>query len=212
MWAETLERHDLVALTAGAPDPLPGAVPEAARVAWSAAGRPLIVRRGSREGGLPLGLALPPAMGKARIAVRVPVASLCPRRPPGPGEIAEVGPPGWGETLEAAAGLAHRYGVRVTPFGGLLWQCLTGLAYLHPGSDLDLLWRCPARMPPGLPGAISDLAAGAPMRLDGEIVVAGWGVQWCELAQAGPEDAVLCRGGAGIEMRPARCFAGVRAA
>lgn len=212
MKPERLQRHQLVSLAPGAPDPLPDFVPQSARAAWQAADRPLIVRRGARDNGVPLGFPLPPDMGKARIGFCLPPQDLVSRCAPTLLALLPAAPTHWRGTLEAADVLARAQGIKISAFGALLWQALTGLAYLHPGSDLDLLWHCPARMPPGLPKAIATLDDRAPMRLDGEVVVDGCGVQWRELAMAGPSDPVFCRSTDGIAMRPASAFTGYRSA
>ncbi len=206
MTLEALDRHDLVTVRPGGPDPFPHPLPPAARSAWDAAGRPLILRRGSAEGGLPLGLPLPISMGKRRIGLVLAPDRVCPRPTPAPSAVACRAPECWRSTLHAAAALGRTFGVTVTPYGALLWQALLGLDYLHAGSDLDLLWRCPGPVPAGLLAALSDLAARAPMRIDGEIVVGGQGVQWRELALAWPGDRLLCRSRAGVGWRPAGEF------
>jgi phosphoribosyl-dephospho-CoA transferase len=86
-------------------------------------------------------------------------------------------------------------------FGGLLWQALTGLPYLSATSDLDLLW--PGPVGPAFLDGLADLAAQAPMRLDGEICLAdGFAVNWRELQAAGPGDTVLAKGLERLELRP----------
>jgi len=90
---------------------------------WVAHGRPLIVRRPclSDEGlEVYLGLALP---GKKRMAFRVPVAGIKSIEPP----------PVWeGEGIRASGFVFRLYGSRA-------WELLTGLPYVTPDSDLDLL-------------------------------------------------------------------------
>ena len=200
---QDLDRHDLVSVRPDAPVPALATLPRAARRAWEAAGRPLVVRRGPADEGLPLGLPLPPRMGKARLALHLDACAVVPRPSPGADDVLGDAPPGWRPTLRAAAALGRAWKVRVTPYGGLLWQALTGLPYLHVASDLDLLWRAAGPVPAGFLAGLSQLATAAPMRLDGEIVVAGHGVQWRELAAAGPREAVLCRTRAGVASRPA---------
>lgn len=90
---------------------------------WIANGRPLIVRRPClSDDGLEafLGLALP---GKKRMAFRVPVAGV---------ESIEA-PPVWdGEEIRSPGFVFRLYGSRA-------WELLTGLSYVTPDSDLDLL-------------------------------------------------------------------------
>ena len=203
---DLFDRHDLVSVRQGGPNPIPWQVPALARAAWEAAGRPLIVRRGSSDGGLPLGLPLPPAMGKARIALVLPPARVSPRPTLGLTTFLRHAPAHWRATLKAAVALAQTHGLRVTPFGALLWEALLGLDYLQPGSDLDLLWRCPGPVPSSFLKDLVGLSDDAPMRLDGEIVVANRGVQWQELADSGPQGRVLYRSRWGTAMCPADFF------
>lgn len=202
MPADGFERQDLVSAPAtGSVD-----VPHPVRPAWEAAGRPLIVRRGTPEPELPLGLPLPPSLGKGRLSLSLPPSRVARLRTPRLAEVADRAPAGWRATLFAAEATARDHGVRVTAYGALLWQALLGLDYLHPGSDLDLLWTCPGSVPPGLSRDIEQLAARAPMQLDGEILSRGWAVQWRELHRAGSGDLVLGKSRRGLEMRPASRF------
>jgi phosphoribosyl-dephospho-CoA transferase len=90
--------------------------------------------------------------------------------------------------------LARDHGLTPRPFGALLWQAMTGLTYLSPTSDLDLLWPCPVLVPPSLLAGLARIDEGAPMRLDGEVLLAdGGGVQWRELHQAPGNGSVLVK-------------------
>jgi phosphoribosyl-dephospho-CoA transferase len=87
--------------------------------------------------------------------------------------------------------------------GSLLWQHLTGLAYLHDASDIDVLWRVTSL---GQARAIADALPGIErrtgIRIDGEILSArGWGVHWRELATQAPEILVKTRSGAQLRAR-----------
>ncbi|WDD93646.1 malonate decarboxylase holo-[acyl-carrier-protein] synthase [Burkholderia sp. FERM BP-3421] len=175
--------------------------------AWAARGWPLIVRRPAPgETGIALGLPLPPSAGKRRIALSVPperiaaYASL-----PGLDEAAGRAPAAWRACLRDVSVLAARHRVSCRVFGALAWQTLTGLAYLHAGSDLDLLFDVPAdtRALDALLDGLATLAEQAPMRIDGELVRDdGAGVNWRELHAGGEvamktaTDVVLCAPGA----------------
>lgn len=90
---------------------------------WLAHGRPLIVRRPClSDDGLEayLGLALP---GKKRMAFRVPLASV---------KSIEA-PPIWDGKGTHNPGFVFRL------YGSRAWGLLTGLLYVTPDSDLDLL-------------------------------------------------------------------------
>ncbi|GAB6843596.1 malonate decarboxylase holo-[acyl-carrier-protein] synthase [Methylorubrum rhodinum] len=203
-----LRRHDLVrvdptawaALLADRPDlagvpPLPG---------WAASGWPLIVRRlapGEDRARVPLGLPLPPALGKRRIGFGLPPAVLTPGPAPTLAEARAAAPPAWHPTLDALIALGARHGLVPRPFGGLLWQALTGLPYLTATSDLDLLWPLAGPLPKTFLDDLAAIAAAAPMRLDGEIVLPdGGGVQWREWHEAG-DGEVLVKHRERLEMR-----------
>jgi phosphoribosyl-dephospho-CoA transferase len=203
-----LARHDLLtvapaawgALLAQRPD-LDG-IPHLA--GWAARGWPVIVRRRvpGEDGALvPAGLPLPPTLGKRRIGLALPPEAVRPRPGLTLAEAHGAAPAAWHPTLDAllAHGAVHGRVARV--FGGLLWQALTGLPYLSPASDLDLLW--PGPVDPAFLAGLAGLAARAPMRLDGEIDLAdGFAVNWRELHAAGPGDTVLAKGLERLELRP----------
>ena len=78
--------------------------------------------------------------------------------------------------------LAAEHQAEARVFGSLAWQALTGLDYLTGSSDLDLLLH--VRDDVDVQRLIAELAeieAGAPMRLDGELVRAdGAAANWRE--------------------------------
>lgn len=99
---------------------------------WLSAKRPLIVRRRTESnppGLLPLGLALP---GKRRVAFAL-----------SPADVLNVAPPPViplsGEIFDHLATAARDAGTELRAFGSHAWQFLTGLAYVTPESDTDLL-------------------------------------------------------------------------
>ena len=199
--AEAYRRHDLLdvepgawrAVTADRAD-LAG-VPHVA--AWIENGHPLILRRphpGEEPGRVPVGLPLPPRDGKGRIGLALPPEAVRPRRPVRLSDARGACPPAWAGTVEAVLALGERHGLAPRPFGSLLWQSLTGLPYLSESSDLDLLWPTVGAVPSGLLDGLAAIEAGAPMRLDGEILLPdGGGVNWRELHAAGPSDDVLIK-------------------
>jgi phosphoribosyl-dephospho-CoA transferase len=193
-WADLLrERRDL--------DGLPHLA------GWAQAQRPLIVRRrvpGEGADRVPLGLPLPPADGKRRIGLALPAEAL--RRAEGPSlaQAASHAPAAWQTSIEALLTLADDHGLTPRPFGALLWQTMTGLTYLSDTSDLDLLWPCPSRVPDSLLDGLARIDAGAPMRLDGEILLPdGGGVQWRELHEAATGGSVLAKYLDRVALRPA---------
>ena len=203
-----IRRHDLFVvapeawdrLLAGRPD-LDG-VPHVAT--WARDGRPVIVRRRFPGEGdhLPAGLPLPPADGKRRIGLAVPWADATPYPPVTLAAARPAAPPAWHPAVDAVLALAAGHGVVPQVFGGLLWQGLTGLAYLSTTSDLDLLW--PAPVTRRLLDGLAAIEADAPMRFDGEVVLPdGAGVNWRELRDAPPGGSVLAKGLDRVALVPA---------
>jgi phosphoribosyl-dephospho-CoA transferase len=76
--------------------------------------------------------------------------------------------------------------VEPAAFGSLLWQHLTGLAYLSRNSDLDVLWPVPTGFDVlSLVFGIAEVARAAPLRIDGEVIFPdGSAVNWYELWNA----------------------------
>ena len=194
-----IRRHDLFVvapeawdrLLAGRPD-LDG-VPHVAT--WARDGRPVIVGRSFPGEGdhLPAGLPLPPADGKRRIGLAVPWPDATPHAPVTLAAARPSAPPAWHAAIDAMLAFAAEHGVVPQVFGGLLWQSLTGLAYLSTTSDLDLLW--PAPVTRRLLDGLAAIEADAPMRFDGEVVLPdGAGVNWRELRDAPPGGSVLAKG------------------
>jgi phosphoribosyl-dephospho-CoA transferase len=204
--ADDLRRHDLVRAEAQAFADFVARRPDldgAPLVAdWAVRGRPLIVRRyapGEDRARVPLGLPLPPAAGKRRIGLALPSAALTPLPAPTLAQARATAPEAWRPTIDALLALGAAHGIVPRPFGALLWQALTGLAYLSPASDLDLLWPV-ADLPAGFLAGLAGIAAAAPMRIDGEVIFSdGAGIQWRELHEAG--GPVLAKHRDRLEMR-----------
>lgn len=206
------DRHRLVYLDPArwgaivAADPALRAIP--AVVDWVASGHPLIARRALCADAaemVPLGLPLPPPLGKRRLAVAVPpdaIASDAP--PPLLADAMPHAPADWQRTLATLVALDPA----TRCFGSLAWAYLTGLPYLSAQSDLDLLWQVPhAGDATRLVAALIPIDAAAPMRLDGEIVTpAGLAVQWREWASDAPDMLVKALDG-NRTMPRARIFA-----
>ncbi len=163
---------------------------EAALVArWGDAGWPVIVRRaalGEAPRGVPVGLPQPPFLGKARVALSVP-SDVSWRRvaPVTLADVHDVAPIAWRNAIDAIVSVARSLALVPNVFGALLWQAVTGMVYLHAASDLDLLWPVAdaAALAPLLDG-LTRIEAAGPMRIDGEVLTAGGGVNWRELAAA----------------------------
>lgn len=187
-----LRRHDLVHLRSGARIEGIVAAPEVSLADWVAQGRPFIARRpscGDQADRLPLGLPLPPAWGKARLALTVgPEAVVAIVPPPLLADAAAVALPAWGGWI----GTLLTAFPEARCFGSLAWQHLTGLAYLSAGSDLDLLLPCAsAHQADAAAGRLAAIAGEGGPPIDGELVApSGAAVQWREWASAAAQVAV----------------------
>ncbi|GEO99533.1 phosphoribosyl-dephospho-CoA transferase [Methylobacterium haplocladii] len=182
-----------------------GGVPHVAE--WAEAGRPLIVRRfgpGEDRDRVPLGLPLPPADGKRRISLAFLAGDFAPYATPTLQDARTAAPASWCATIDLLIAVGVRYGIVPRPFGGLLWQAATGLAYLSDASDLDILWRLTtSTLPTGLLDGLARIADTAPMRLDGEILLPdGAGIHWRELLETPEGGEVLGKHIDRLEMRP----------
>jgi phosphoribosyl-dephospho-CoA transferase len=180
-------------------------------LAWAANGWPVISRRPAvddRAGELPVGVPLPPAAGKLRIALCVPPAAVVAQEDlPRLEDAVSAAPPNWHERIDALLALGHRFALTPACFGSLCWQFRTGLTYLSATSDLDVVWPAPAAAE--IPALLAGIAAAESLpgpRLDGEIVFAdGRAVNWREFynALAGGDDApILVKTADGASLAP----------
>jgi phosphoribosyl-dephospho-CoA transferase len=192
----TLPRHTLVFIARGAHgDVIASADDDRARAAtagWLSRNRPLIVRRTEslRRDEVALGLPLPPSQGKRRIALWARRSAIdCAREPPSTVEIRDRLPVSWRILLSELDAAARAQQLTFRVVGSAMWQALTGLCYLTPDSDLDLLWR------------VEDVAAITPTcrllatlerrlarRVDCELLFADGAVSWREWWTT-PDDA-----------------------
>jgi phosphoribosyl-dephospho-CoA transferase len=158
--------------------------------AWADRGWPVILRRRAETEDpdlVPVGVPLPPAAGKRRVALLLPPEGVLQRSsPPLLRAAAPVADPGWRSTIASLLAVGARTGVEPAVFGSLLWQHLTGLGYLSPHSDLDVLWPVAAGFDVlSLVLSIARVQRDAPLRIDGEVVFAdGYAVNWRELWNA----------------------------
>ena len=173
---------------------------------WLALDRPAVARRrdpATAPGEVALGIVLPAARGRARVALVAPSDAVARVAPPlRLAETLASAPPAWAAPLAALEAEAHRAGIVLRVYGSLAWQHLTGEAYLRPGSDVDLI-------APGASEAerarslalLGRWAAHASPRLDGEIDLgAGRAVAWRELLA--PRARVLVKAGASVTLEP----------
>ena len=107
---------------------------------WRWRGLPLVVARrqpADGEDDLRLGLALP---DKRRLGVHVAAsAAVAHADPPALTAALASAPEAWRPRLGAVVRLANELGAPARVFGSLAWQHLSGLRYLRPDSDVDLL-------------------------------------------------------------------------
>lgn len=202
-----LARHDLLTV---APDAWAAALtarPDLHEIPhladWAERGWPVIVRRpvpGEEAGPIPVGLPLPPSLGKRRICLALAPAAVTSRPGVTLAEARDVAPSSWHPSVDALVTLGSNHGLVPRVFGGLLWQFLTALDYLTPTSDLDLLWPGPVGVT--LLNGLAEVEAHAPMCLDGEIVLPdGFGLNWREVLAAGPGETILAKGLDRLELR-----------
>lgn len=193
-----LNRHDLAWLTdagwqaaaVGAP-----ASHQAVFAQWRDAGWPAVVRRddASTSGkAVPLGIALPPQADgtKPRIALLAAPGHITnSTRPLALERVITAAPAAWQDGLARLGEAAHGLNLRV--YGSLALQAITGMAYVRPTSDIDLLFapRTAAELQAGL-DLLRSHAASLP--LDGELVFpSGAAVAWREWLQAGAQRVLV---------------------
>lgn len=166
---------------------------------WAEAGWPLVARRSDADlasGEVSLGLAMPPdpdSGHKLRIPLRAQLSDISDSAPPLLlKDVLGTLPAEW---REAATRLeAESRGLTLRVYGSAALQALTGLPYLRPTSDLDLLFApsTERQYQSGL-ALLKKYADRLP--LDGEVVFPrGSAVAWKELAGAGStEERVLAK-------------------
>jgi phosphoribosyl-dephospho-CoA transferase len=197
-----LRRHDLVWLSAAGwqhvlAQPCERVLRECF-AHWSARRLPLVVGRQPPEAPeLALGLPAPLAWERRKIALSVPLQHVLYHDsfPKARAITAQLQFGLRARWLRLAAQL-HASGIEVRVHGGHGWQCITGLRYLTPQSDLDLLLPVADAQ---AADAVADLLAGftwAGPRLDGELLLPnGCAVAWREWLQwrSGSVDRILVK-------------------
>ncbi len=151
------------------------------------------------------GLALPPAQGKRRIALKVSMHDIA--RYTEPLLLVDAIPHAaveWQPALAELDAAANGIDIRLRVFGSLAWQALSGLPYLTPQSDIDLLWH--ARSHAQLQQGIELLARweqSSALRVDGEVLFGeNCAVSWREWAtlNTGDDRRVLVKRRSGAEL------------
>lgn len=181
---------------------------------WLAADRPLVVARQTccealsetiTPDTISVGLALPPAQGKRRIAMVVAAHDIVRYAPPLllADAIAHA-PVVWQPALAELDAAAIHIDLELRVFGSLAWQALSGLQYLTPRSDIDLLWHPQSHMQlqQGI-ALLSRWEQSSGMRADGEVLFGGSSaVSWREWAtlKSGDDQRVLVKRASSAEL------------
>jgi phosphoribosyl-dephospho-CoA transferase len=145
-----------------------------------------------------VGLALPPAQGKRRIALSVAAYDIARYTPPL--RLADAiahAPAAWQSALTELDAAAHYMDIELRIFGSLAWQALSGMPYLTPQSDIDLLWhpQSHAQLQQGI-ALLARWELDHGLRADGEVLFgANNAVSWREWAavKSGEDRRVLVK-------------------
>jgi phosphoribosyl-dephospho-CoA transferase len=181
--------------------------------AWLAADRPLVVARQPcgevLSETIAVGLALPPALGKRRIALSVAAHDIARHTPPlRLTDAIDHAPAEWQPALAELDAAAMHIELELRVFGSLAWQALSGLHYLTPQSDIDLLWHPLSHTQ--LQQGIAMLACweqSSGLRADGEVWFGGnSAVSWREWStlKSGSDQRVLVKRATSAELVEAR--------
>ena len=156
-----------------------------------------------------MGLALPPAQGKRRIALSVHTHDIIRYTPPMllADAIAHA-PAEWQPALAELDAAATNLDIELRVFGSLAWQALSGLQYLTPQSDIDLLWHplSNAQVQQGI-ALLAQWERSSGLRADGEVLFGGSSaVSWREWAtlKSGDDQRVLVKRVSTAELVDAR--------
>ncbi|MBB5865111.1 malonate decarboxylase holo-[acyl-carrier-protein] synthase [Xanthomonas sp. 3058] len=173
---------------------------------WFAAGLPAVVARrdGSEAlGTLRLGVPLPPSEDKQRLSLTAKAADIVRRAAPLQLQAVTAHAPGpMQPALQALLTQTRAHALQPRVFGSFAWQALTGLAYVHAQSDLDLLWSIAT---PEQAHAVVVLLQcwqhRHGLRADGELLLPdGSAVNWREYA--GSAQQVLVKSDHGCRLLP----------
>ena len=181
--------------------------------AWLAADFPLVVARQpcgeALSDTIAVGLALPPAQGKCRIALSVAAHDIA--RYTLPLRLADAlahAPAAWQPALAELDFEATKVDLELRVFGSLAWQALSGIQYLTPQSDIDLLWhpQSHAQLQQGI-ALLARWEQDHGLRADGEVLFGGSSaVSWREWAtlKSGDDQRVLVKRASSAELVAAR--------
>jgi phosphoribosyl-dephospho-CoA transferase len=186
--------------------------------AWLAADRPLVVARQScgevLSDNIAVGLALPPVQGKRRIALSLVAHDIA--RYTQPLLLADAiahAPAAWQPALSELDAAAMDIDIELRVFGSLAWQALSGIQYLTPQSDIDLLWHplSNSQLQQGI-ALLARWEQSSGLRADGEVLFGGSSaVSWREWAtlKSGDDQRVLVKRASSAELVAARELLGL---
>ncbi|MBS1160214.1 MAG: malonate decarboxylase [Proteobacteria bacterium] len=207
-----MRRHDLVWLHPSAsyttPCAEPGSAAWSALADWLAAGRPLVAARqtaGATQ--VQLGLSLPLAQGRQRLSILVEASQIAEVRLPLDTRQCLAGlPAGQAAILLALAERIETSGARLGIYGSLAWEALSGEAYRHAASDIDLICDVANLTQYAIAlDALRQAIADFPGRLDGELRLPdGRAVAWQEILMLGKASgkSVLVKGERDVAVQP----------
>lgn len=150
---------------------------------WAKHHLPLVVTRQPPDLAphlLRIGLPLPLQWGRLRLSLTLPRADVLVHTPfPSLAEVSRSQALG----LQALVDALQAPGLQAQVYGSHGWQTLTGLAYVHEASDLDVLIRVHNEHQAGLATEALLASADTSTRLDGELMFPdGSAVAWREWA------------------------------
>ena len=211
-----MRRHDLIYLRASAD--FATACAERDSALWQAArdwidhGRPLVAaRQPVAAPAVLLGLTLPLHSERKRLSISVDRSTIVAVQAPlGIARCLPLLPPAAAlplAELDRQISAAH---ARIGIFGSLAWEAISGEAYRHAGSDIDVI--CDVATAAQLEivlAALHQAAASLPCQLDGEIRFPdGNAVAWREIVAnlERPKAFVLAKGHVEVRLLPLRAL------
>ncbi|MBJ7517263.1 MAG: malonate decarboxylase holo-[acyl-carrier-protein] synthase [Stenotrophomonas sp.] len=193
-----MHRHDLVWIDPQAAWTTLSPQAEPRLRAWVQARLPLVVARRDPDvdgAQLRLGVPLPLDEGRQRLSLRIECDAVIRHAPPPRlSEVIDALSSPWRPALQALQQRCSAQDRFPRVFGSHAWQAITGLDYLHAGSDLDLLFRVDGHdHARGVCRLLQDWEALHGLRADGELIFdAAQAVNWREYV--GDAAQVLVKG------------------
>ena len=191
VWLDEFAWYRVLAGASSSHDPAQAVAAEAMACLahWAQQRWPLVVTHqacevvaGPPDAELALGLAAPALWGRQSIRVSASLRGVASQ---GDFPLADAVVPALPAAAQAGwaalcKGLA-RLGVVARVYGSYGWQQLTGMSYVHAGSDIDLLIDVSTAAQADQVAALLQAAQALPLRIDGELAFAdGCAVAWRE--------------------------------